>query len=250
MTAGTIVVIGADPVEGADDPGPAIDTDGSPALYAAAGARLWWSSVALVGPGPHHIPESWLPAPATCIVGGVSTPGFWDALASRRARLGAVLWDVADTTDVLHWPEVRARIADVTIVSMSLVVAERLLASRHPIAIVHRLLDAGAPTVVLRLGGEGALVADSRQRLHVGPAPGRVVNARGGGHGHAGGFLAGWCLGSGDLAYAGRCGAVAAARTVARTGPAEPHDRQGLQALAEAVRVVPHESSEAKPPHA
>lgn len=192
---------------------------------------------------PRDVPEPWLPAAGTYVFRDL-LPRFWTAYGDVRPRLGDVLWELqADVAERRYWPEIRALVPSVRIFSLNRTEGRALLGTGAPDVIADHVLDAGAAVAVVRLGSEGALVADAETRLRVRPARGPVVDVTGAGNAFCGGFLAGWCRSPGDLEHAGRCGAAAAARTIARLGPADPLDRAGLSALAAEVVVVPHSRS-------
>jgi 2-dehydro-3-deoxygluconokinase len=92
---------------------------------------------------------------------------------------------------------------------------------REPDAIVDWCLGLGAKVVALKLGSEGALVADSRQRWRIAPHPCRPVDATGAGDTFGGAFVARLLAGD-DLTAAGRYAAAAAALSTEGYGAVEP----------------------------
>ena len=91
----------------------------------------------------------------------------------------------------------------------------------EPEAIIDHCLSLGAGIVALKLGAEGALVADARQRFRIAPHPCRAVDATGAGDTFGGAFLARWLAGD-SLEAAGRYASVAAALSTEGYGAVEP----------------------------
>ncbi len=92
-------------------------------------------------------------------------------------------------------------------------------------------LDRGAKIVALKLGAEGALVADGTRRVRIGPKPCRPVDATGAGDTFGGSFLARIAAGD-DIEAAGHYAATAAALSTEGYGAVEPIPR------ADRVRAV------------
>lgn len=103
----------------------------------------------------------------------------------------------------------------------------------EPEAIVDQCLRAGATVVALKLGAEGALVADANERHRIAPFPCQPVDATGAGDTFGGAFVARLVAGDGLLA-AGRYAAAAAALSTQGYGAVAPIPRAGqvLAALA------------------
>lgn len=95
--------------------------------------------------------------------------------------------------------------------------------------LVDQCLQLGASTVALKLGAQGALVADARQRHRIAPYPCRSVDATGAGDTFGGAFVARRLAGD-DLLAAARYAAVAAALSTEGLGAVAPIP------VAEAVR--------------
>ncbi|MDH5539160.1 MAG: sugar kinase [Rhizobacter sp.] len=90
-----------------------------------------------------------------------------------------------------------------------------------PDAIVDHCLALGAKVVALKLGADGAIVADAKQRHRIAPHPCKPVDATGAGDTFGGAFVA--RLVAGDaLPDAGRYAAVAAALSTEGFGAVEP----------------------------
>ena len=98
-----------------------------------------------------------------------------------------------------------------------------------PDALVDFCLRLGAKTVALKLGAQGALLADGERRIRLAPHACKPVDATGAGDTFGGAFLARWVAGD-DLEQAGRYAAVAAALSTEGYGAVDPIPR------AEAVR--------------
>jgi sugar/nucleoside kinase (ribokinase family) len=81
------------------------------------------------------------------------------------------------------------------------------------------LLACGVSTVVLKMGGEGCLVARGKERVHVPVFPTRVVDATGAGDSWDAGFLAGLAHGE-DVVAAARIGNAAASFCIQAVGGA------------------------------
>ena len=133
------------------------------------------------------------------------------------------------------WPLARARAviteamrgADLCLPSLDDVTA--LTGLTDPDAIVDHCLRLGARVVALKLGADGALVADATRRHRIAPHSCQAVDATGAGDTFGGAFATRWLAGD-DLPTAGRYAAVAAALSTEGYGAVEPIPR------AEAVR--------------
>ncbi|MCX5494022.1 carbohydrate kinase family protein [Kaistia dalseonensis] len=194
---------------------------------------------------PDEIPAALLPAAGTYIFRNL-WPEFWASYETRRGDLGTTLWELqGDVAEIRHWPAIRAILPSVDIFSLNLTEARGILGIDDPDAILRELNRAGARTVVLRMGGEGALIGDAHRQLRLRPPPTPVIDVTGGGNAFCGGFLAGWCLKPGDLEHAARCAAASAARALAQYGPANPRERAGLAALAATTEIDRREASPA-----
>jgi 2-dehydro-3-deoxygluconokinase len=104
---------------------------------------------------------------------------------------------------------------------------------RDPDALVDHCLRRGARVVALKLGEQGALVADSTRRMRIQPFPCSPVDATGAGDTFGGAFVARLVAGD-DLEAAGRYAAAAAALSTEGYGAVAPipHAARVLQALA------------------
>lgn len=109
-----------------------------------------------------------------------------------------------------------------------------IFGSGEPDALVDRCLRLGAKVVALKLGAEGALVADATARHRLPPHPCQPVDATGAGDTFDGAFLARILAGD-SIEAAGRYAAVAAALSTEGYGAVEPipSAREVLAALQE-----------------
>lgn len=91
----------------------------------------------------------------------------------------------------------------------------------EPDAIVDHCLSLGAQVVALKLGAQGALVADAAQRHRIAPHPCKAIDATGAGDTFGGAFVARLLAGD-DLLAAGRYANVAAALSTQGHGAVAP----------------------------
>jgi 2-dehydro-3-deoxygluconokinase len=135
---------------------------------------------------------------------------------SFDTNLRLKLWPVARARRVMT--EVIAR-SDICLPSLDDITAITGLV--EPEAIVDHCLGLGARTVALKLGAEGAWVADAKRRVRIAPHPCRPVDATGAGDVFGGAFVARIVAGD-DLEAAGRYAAVAAALSTEGFGAVAP----------------------------
>ena len=90
-----------------------------------------------------------------------------------------------------------------------------------PDALVDHCLRLGAKVVALKLGDQGALIADDHQRHRIAPHPCRPLDATGAGDTFGGAFVHRWLQGD-DLAQAGQYAATAAALSTQGYGAVAP----------------------------
>jgi 2-dehydro-3-deoxygluconokinase len=125
------------------------------------------------------------------------------------------------------WPLARARAVmtdvmrrcDICLPSLEDVAA--ISGLRDPDALVDWCLELGAHVVALKLGADGAVVADGKQRHHLRPHRCHPVDATGAGDTFGGAFVARLLAGDG-LLDAGRYAVVAAALSTEGYGAVEP----------------------------
>ena len=96
-----------------------------------------------------------------------------------------------------------------------------LTGQSDPDALVDHCLALGARIVALKLGADGALVANRDERHRIAPLPCKPVDATGAGDTFGGAFVARWLAGD-DLREAGRYAAAAAALSTEGYGAVEP----------------------------
>jgi 2-dehydro-3-deoxygluconokinase len=138
---------------------------------------------------------------------------------SFDTNLRLKLWPLGRARAVMN--DVIAR-CDVCLPSLDDMVA--ITGLSEPDAIVDHCLRLGARTVALKLGGEGALVADASQRHRIAAHPCSAVDATGAGDTFGGAFVARLIAGD-DLLSAGRYAGVAAALSTEGYGAVAPIPR-------------------------
>jgi 2-dehydro-3-deoxygluconokinase len=156
------------------------------------------------------------------------------AMVSFDTNLRLKLWSIDRARAVMS--DVIAR-CDICLPSYDDIVA--ITGQTDPDALVDHCLRLGAKTVALKLGAEGALVADSLQRHRIAPHRCTPVDATGAGDTFGGALVARLVAGD-DLQTAGRYAAVAAALSTEGYGAVAPIPPAGrvLAALAEASQVL------------
>jgi 2-dehydro-3-deoxygluconokinase len=182
--------------------------------------------------GPAQLPRAAIERASVLHLSGISLA---ISTAARDACLAAIAIARAagvrvsfDTNLRLKlWPIARARRV------MSAVIAESdiclpshddlaaLTGRVEPEAIVDHCLGLGAKVVALKMGAEGAWIADARRRFRIAPHPCRPVDATGAGDVFGGAFIARLVAGD-DLEAAGRYAAVAAALSTEGYGAVAP----------------------------
>jgi 2-dehydro-3-deoxygluconokinase len=121
-----------------------------------------------------------------------------------RAR--AIIWDIISLADIcLPSHDDFVQLSDL----------------RDADGIVDRCLEAGARTVALKLGADGALIADAGRRFRIAPYPCCAVDATGAGDTFAGAFIARIVDGD-DIESAGHYAAAAAALSTQGYGAVTP----------------------------
>ena len=208
-------------------------------IYEADGSRTWVYRTprgrgAEVAPRPGDIPGAWLDrGPANPVAPVVHVAAMPLAAATaivrsiRERAAGAVItldthedWRPGD--DVLD----AARLVDVFVPSRAELT--ELTGCDDPERAADGLLAAGVRCVVVKLGGEGALVARPGSPPAWVPAPpAEVVDPTGAGDSFCGGFAAGLALGD-DAVEAAWRGAVTAAAAIGAAGSLRLLDRGGL----------------------
>jgi sugar/nucleoside kinase (ribokinase family) len=113
----------------------------------------------------------------------------------------------------------QALVAAPDILSLNLDEGRSLCAAESPEAVLGRLVAAGGRVVVLRLGEQGALIADTRERSdwQIAAFPLAVIDPTGAGDAFSGAFMAVYAE-TGDALLAGLWGSVAASFMVESIG--------------------------------
>ncbi|MBM3568719.1 MAG: sugar kinase [Alphaproteobacteria bacterium] len=138
------------------------------------------------------------------------------ALVAYDTNLRLRLWDIETARATIH----RAlRLADIVLPSLE--EAQQLTGLTAPDAICDFYLGLGPRLVALKLGAEGALIADGERRSRIAPHVVTAVDATGAGDAFDGSFV--WRLLSGDEPNrAGRYAATAAALSTTGFGAVAP----------------------------
>jgi 2-dehydro-3-deoxygluconokinase len=147
--------------------------------------------------------------------------------AIEAARKGKTLVSFDTNLRLRLWTKDRARAVMTDVIGLS----DICLPSYDDIVAITGLKDAdklvdfclrkGAKTVALKLGAEGALVADHRRRVRIAPKPCKPVDATGAGDTFGGSFLARIVAGD-DIEAAGHYASMAAALSTEGYGAVEP----------------------------
>ncbi len=194
-------------------------------IYEADGTRTWVYRTprgrsAEVAPRPDDIPRAWLnqKPPPVVHVAAMPLAAAAALVASVRARAREAVITLDTHEDWRRGPEVLevARLVDVFVPSRE-ELAE-LVGYDDPSRAAIELTGAGVKCVVVKLGGDGALVARPGSRAAWVPAaPAEVVDPTGAGDSFCGGFAAGLALGE-DPAEAAWRGCVTAAAPIGAAG--------------------------------
>ncbi|MBN9279260.1 MAG: sugar kinase [Hyphomicrobium sp.] len=147
--------------------------------------------------------------------------------AIEAARAAGVMVSFDTNLRLRLWSKDRARgvmtdvigLADICLPSYDDIVV--ITGLTDPNALVDFCLGRGARIVALKLGADGAIVADKDQRIRLAPHPCDPVDATGAGDAFGGAFVARLLAGD-DLATAGRYATVAAALSTEGYGAVEP----------------------------
>lgn len=147
--------------------------------------------------------------------------------AIEAAQAAGVMVSFDTNLRLRLWSKDRARgvmtdvigLADICLPSYDDVVV--ITGLTDPNALVDFCLERGARIVALKLGADGAIVADKDQRIRLAPHPCDPVDATGAGDAFGGAFVARLLAGD-DLATAGRYATVAAALSTEGYGAVEP----------------------------
>ena len=181
---------------------------------------------------PQHLPLDAIRGARVLHLSGISfaisasaADACFAAIDAARAAGTKVAFDT--NLRLRLWPKDRARavmsdvigLADIALPSYDDVVA--ITGLTDPDAIVDWCLGRGARSVALKLGADGAIVADHERRHRIAPHPCKPVDATGAGDTFGGAFVARLIAGD-DIAAAGRYAAVAAALSTEGFGAVAP----------------------------
>lgn len=220
-------------------------------IYEADGTRTWVYRTprgrsAEVAPRPADIPDAWLnqKPPPVVHVAAMPLAAAAALVASVRARAREAVITLDTHEDWRRGPEVLevARLVDVFVPSRE-ELAE-LVGYDDPSRAAIELTDAGVKCVVVKLGGDGALVVrPGSPPVRVPAAPVQVADPTGAGDSFCGGFAAGLALGE-DLAAAAWRGCVTAAAAIGAAGSLRLLERGQI---ARDLLAGGHEATEARP---
>ena len=192
-------------------------------IYEADGTRTWVYRTprgrsAEVAPRPGDVPDAWLDRRPSPVVHVAAMPLAAAAalVASVRARAPEAVITLDTHEDWRRGPDVLevARLVDVFVPSREELAS--LVGYDDPSRAAIELTGAGVKCAVVKLGGDGALVArPGSPPVRVPAAPVRVVDPTGAGDSFCGGFAAGLALGEEPAAAAWR-GCVTAAAAIGR----------------------------------
>ena len=194
-------------------------------IYEADGTRTWVYRTprgrsAEVAPRPGDVPDAWLDRRPSPVVHVAAMPLAAAAalVASVRARAPEAVITLDTHEDWRRGPDVLevARLVDVFVPSREELAS--LVGYDDPSRAAIELTGAGVKCAVVKLGGDGALVArPGSPPVRVPAAPVRVVDPTGAGDSFCGGFAAGLALGEEPAAAAWR-GCVTAAAAIGAAG--------------------------------
>lgn len=177
--------------------------------------------------GPEHFSKldptpSMLPSPVATdgiYYFGTPEPAWVDAASRWRAQGGTVLWEIHADAAATHERETVARLgAHVDVLSINRTEAAHLSGFADPEQALAGLRELTEATIVLRQGGEGAIVDDGSQRWRARPPGAPVVDPTGAGNAFSGAFVTALAR-TADLEIALRKAMAAAAVTLGQYGP-------------------------------
>ncbi|HJY73026.1 MAG TPA: PfkB family carbohydrate kinase, partial [Streptosporangiaceae bacterium] len=194
-------------------------------IYEADGTRTWVYRTprgrsAEVAPRPDDIPAGWLDRTPPPVVHVAAMPLAAAAalVESVRARAGEAVITLDTHEGWRRGPGVLAVARRVDVFVPSREELSELVGYDDPSRAAAELADAGVKCVVVKLGGDGALVArPGLAPVRVPAAAAEVVDPTGAGDSFCGGFAAGLALGEDPAAAAWR-GCVTAAAAIGAAG--------------------------------
>ncbi len=199
--------------------------------------QFGYEHFALMEPMARDIPERYRQAQGIYVFRD-DRADFWPDMLALRDRYGfMLLWEIgANAAIPSHWECIREILGQVDLFSINRTEANQLCQTSEPEQAVERLLSPGVKAVLLRMGQDGALVADRLAIWHIPTVQTDVVDVTGAGNAFSGGFLVGYCANQGDLATAGTWGAAAAALMIGQYGPPVTIDTVHAQDYARSIR--------------
>ncbi len=181
---------------------------------------------------PHHLPLEAIKRVRVLHLSGISCAISASAAdtcyaAIEAARTFGVQVSFDTNLRLRLWPKDRARavmtdiigLCDICLPSYDDIVV--VTGITEPDALVDWCLNRGARAVALKLGADGALVADRERRVRIAPWPCRPVDATGAGDTFGGAFVARLIAGD-TIEDAGRYATVAAALSTEGFGAVDP----------------------------
>jgi hypothetical protein len=182
--------------------------------------QLGYEHFALMEPMPRDIPARYRQAQGIYLFRD-DRAEFWQAMLALRDRCGfTLLWEIAANAAIpSRWECIREILGKVDLFSINRTEASQLCQTSTPEQAIECLLSTGVQAVALRMGQDGALIAEQQAIWHIPTVQTDVVDVTGAGNAFSGGFLVGYCTRQGDLAIAGTWGAVAAALMIRQYGP-------------------------------
>lgn len=182
--------------------------------------------------GPADVPADAIAAAKVIHLSGISlaiSNSACDACyaAIHAARAGKTLVSFDTNLRLKLWTKDRARAVISDVIGLSDIILPSLddvtaiTGITEPDALVDWCLARGAKIVALKLGAEGALVADAKRRFRIPPHPCKPVDATGAGDCFGGAFIARIVAGDG-IEAAGRYAGVAAALSTEGYGAVAP----------------------------
>ena len=180
---------------------------------------------------PEQVPESYYHARGFHFGVHPESPNLAIVNALKARGVCTSIEPFRDSAEALPDSAVRALVGTPDIFSPNLSEAASLVGPGDPLTQLHRLADAGAHLIALRMGAEGSLLyrPAGGECWHVGAVPVAVVDPVGAGNAYCGALLVGW-LEHGDLAVAGQYATVAASFLVEQYGLPQPSPRLRQQA--------------------
>jgi sugar/nucleoside kinase (ribokinase family) len=180
---------------------------------------------ASMAPAVADVPAAWGRVRGTYLFAAHDDPQWPGFLRWARQRAVVVMWEIsAESCRPDAYPDVLRRLRDVDILSINLAEARSLTGAEDPLACVAQLQRAGGALVTLRMGADGALIADEDRVVAADAVTGvPVVDPTGAGNCYSGAFLAAWGR-TGDLERSAALAAAAASRVLGYRGVPPPRD--------------------------